>query len=97
MKGDVLGVAAQHLFGQVHHVIQPAGHLHGGNGGDHRHDDQDHVHRECCPACNAENQGQHQHAEAAGKADADAAQARPQPDEKQYHQQFDDPHMNVLL
>ena len=38
-EGNVLRVAAQHPFGEADQVIHPAGDLHGGDSGNHRHND----------------------------------------------------------
>ena len=81
IKGDILGIAAQDLFGQINQVIQTPGHLHGGNGRDYGHDDQNHVDGNAT-GFQAEDQGEHQHAETTGKSDTDAAHACSQPDKK---------------
>ncbi len=90
-EGDVLGVAPQDALGHLDHVVQPAGHLHGRNRGNDRHDDQNHVDGDAA-GLEAEDQRQHQHAKTPGKPDADAAQARTKPYEKQDNDQFDNPH-----
>ena len=95
-EGDVFRILFQDFRGDVHQVVEPAGHLHCRDCGDNPHDDEDDVHRDGA-RLDAEKP-QDQHAEAAGKADADASQACAQPDEKQHDQQFDDPHaMSPLL
>lgn len=43
--GDLLGVAAQDLLGELHHDVQAAGLLEGGGAADHRQDGEDDRHR----------------------------------------------------
>ena len=94
-KGDVFGITAQNPLGQMHQIIQSAGHLHGRNGGNDRHDDQDDVDRDVARG-QTEHQRQHQHPEAAGKTDTDAAQARAQPDKEQHNDKLNYPHRDPL-
>ena len=89
-EGDVFRIFFQYFRGDVHQVVEPSGHLHRRDGGDHRHDDEDDVCRNGA-RLDAEKP-QDQYAETAGKTDADTPQACSQPDEKQHDQQFNDPH-----
>ena len=45
VDGDLLGVAAQDLLGELHHDVQAAGLLEGGGAADHRQDGEDDRHR----------------------------------------------------
>lgn len=71
--GDVLGVLAQQLFGLLHQIIHPPGDLHGGDCGDHRHDDGNHVEGDAARL--DADQRQHQHPQASGEPDTDTAQS----------------------
>ena len=91
-EGDVLRLAFQHPLGQLDQVVEPPRFLHGGDGGNHPHDDENDVGGDGA-RLDPEDHSQHQHAEAAGKTDTDAAEPRPQPYEEQHHQQFNYPHI----
>ena len=71
---NVFGIAAQDPFSQLDQIIQAAGYLHGGDGGDDRHNDQDNVDGYIA-RFESEYQCQNQHSQTAGKSDADTAQA----------------------
>ncbi len=74
-KGDVTRMTTQQAFRQAYQIIHAARHLHGGDGGDHAHDNFNHVKGDGT-RLHAAHQRQHQHAKAAGKTDTDTAEAR---------------------
>ena len=66
----------EYSFCQKNQVVQAPGHLHDGDGSDHRHDDQNHIDR-YFTRCETEHQREHQHTQATGKANADTASRAP--------------------
>ena len=88
---DVLRIAAQDPFGNLNEVVKAARKLHGGDGCDHRCDDQNHVPRNVT-RLHAEAQTENQDAGAAGITDTDAAEAHTDIDCAQKHNNLKDDH-----
>ena len=88
---DVLRIAAQDPFGNLNEVVKAARKLHGGDGCDHRCDDQNHVPRNVT-RLHAEAQTEDQDAGAAGITDTDAAEAHTDIDCAQKHNNLKDDH-----
>ena len=86
-EGNVLRVAAQHPFGEADQVIHPAGDLHGGDSGNHRHNDFNNVEGDRT-RFNLKNKRQDKDAKATGKADTDAAEPGAEINRQQDNNQF---------
>jgi len=87
----VLRVGAQHLFGQLHQVIEAARHLQGGRGRHHRQDDQHDGDRRL-GGRTAEAQDQQRDAQAADQAECDTASADTDKNGTQYEHKLDPEH-----
>ena len=79
---DVLRIRAKDAFGDLNEVVKTTSELHGGNGRDHRGDDQDNVPGNVT-RLHAEEQTEDEHAGTARIADADAANADTEKDRAQ--------------